>query len=166
MAVNFNAADRVGVIGGYIGGIGQLLNWAGGMCPNPAGANGLAAVEDRCVTRHELDLIREIQNKDAELAIANSENYTDKKLTEVYSALARQDKELNAKIDENYKEQAAVNLTQATYNATNNATIACMQNQINSLVAMTKLVIPAGNICPTPMPQYNSWTAPTAAATT
>lgn len=39
MAVNFNAADRVGVIGGYIGGIGQLLNWAGGMCPNPAGMN-------------------------------------------------------------------------------------------------------------------------------
>lgn len=25
MAVNFTAADRVGVVGGYIGGIGQLL---------------------------------------------------------------------------------------------------------------------------------------------
>ena len=165
MAVNFNAADRVGVIGGYIGGIGQLLNWAGGMCPNPAGMNCISAVEDKCVTRHELDLIREIQNKDAALSIANSENYTDKKLTEVYSALARQDKELSAKIDANYKEQAAVNLTQATYNASNNAAIACMQNQINVLVGMTKTVIPAANICPAPMPQYNSWTAPTATTT-
>lgn len=165
MAVNFNAADRVGVIGGYIGGIGQLLNWVGGMCPNPAGMNCISAVEDRCVTRHELDLIREIQNKDAALSIANSENYTDKKLTEVYAALARQDKELSAKIDANYKEQAAVNLTQATYNASNNAAIACMQNQINVLVGMTKTVIPATNICPAPMPQYNSWTAPTAATT-
>lgn len=165
MAVNFNAADRVGVIGGYIGGIGQLLNWAGGMCPNPAGMNGISAVEDRCVTRHELDLIREIQNKDAALSIANSENYTDKKLTEVYAALANRDKDINAKIDANYREQAAINLTQATYNASNNAAIACMQNQINVLVGMTKTVIPAANICPAPMPQYNSWTAPTAATT-
>ena len=165
MAVNFNAADRVGVIGGYIGGIGQLLNWAGGMCPNPAGVNCISAVEDRCVTRHELDLIREIQNKDAALSIANSENYTDKKLTEVYAALANRDKDINAKIDANYREQAAINLTQATYNASNNAAIACMQNQINVLVGMTKTVIPAANICPAPMPQYNSWTAPTAATT-
>ena len=163
MAVNFNAADRVGVIGGYIGGIGQLLNWAGGMCPNPAGANCVSAVEDRCVTRHELDLIREIQNKDAALSIANSENYTDKKLTEVYAALANRDKDINAKIDANYREQAAINLTQATYNASNNAAIACMQNQINVLVGMTKTVIPDANICPAPMPKYNSWTAPTAA---
>lgn len=165
MAVNFNAADRVGVIGGYIGGIGQLLNWAGGMCPNPAGMNCISAVEDKCVTRHELDLIREIQNKDAALSIANSENYTDKKLTEVYAALANRDKDINAKIDANYREQAAINLTQATYNASNNAAIACMQNQINVLVGMTKTVIPAANICPAPMPQYNSWTAPTAATT-
>ena len=165
MAVNFNAADRVGVIGGYIGGIGQLLNWAGGMCPNPAGVNCVSAVEDRCVTRHELDLIREIQNKDAALSIANSENYTDKKLTEVYAALANRDKDINAKIDANYREQAAINLTQATYNASNNAAIACMQNQINVLVGMTKTVIPDANICPAPMPKYNSWTAPTAATT-
>ena len=165
MAVNFNAADRVGVIGGYIGGIGQLLAWAGGMCPNPAGVNCVSAVEDRCVTRHELDLIREIQNKDAALSIANSENYTDKKLTEVYATLTNRDKDINAKIDANYREQAAINLTQATYNASNNAAIACMQNQINVLVGMTKTVIPAANICPAPMPQYNSWTAPTAATT-
>lgn len=165
MAVNFNAADRVGVIGGYIGGIGQLLNWAGGMCPNPAGMNCISAVEDRCVTRHELDLIREIQNKDAALSIANSENYTDKKLTEVYAALANRDKDIYARIDANYREQAAINLTQATYNASNNAAIACMQNQINVLIGMTKTVIPAANICPAPMPQYNSWTAPTAATT-
>lgn len=165
MAVNFNAADRVGVIGGYIGGIGQLLNWAGGMCPNPAGMNCISAIEDKCVTRHELDLIREIQNKDAALSIANSENYTDKKLTEVYAALANRDKEIYARIDANYREQSAINLTQATYNASNNAAIACMQNQINVLIGMTKTVIPAANICPAPMPQYNSWTAPTAATT-
>lgn len=31
MAVNFTAADRVGVVGGYIGGIGQLLGMIPGL---------------------------------------------------------------------------------------------------------------------------------------
>lgn len=118
-------------------------------------------IEDRHVTRHEMDLIREIQNKDQQIAIANSENYTDKKLVEVYTQLAKQDKEIREKIDANYKEQQGINMQQAVYNGTNNATLACMRNQIDALAAMTKMVIPADNVCPKPMPQFNSWTAPT-----
>ena len=53
---------------------------------------------------------------------------------------------------------------QAVYNATNNGLIGCLQNQVAALQGMTKTVIPDGNICPPPMPRYNSWTAPTAAA--
>lgn len=39
MAVTFNAADRVGVIGGYIGGIGQILSMLGGGVAQPAANN-------------------------------------------------------------------------------------------------------------------------------
>jgi hypothetical protein len=28
-------------------------------------------------------------------------------------------------------------------------------------MGLTKTIIPAANVCPQPMPQYNSWTAPT-----
>ena len=50
---------------------------------------------------------------------------------------------------------------QAVINAQTVANISCMQNTINSLTALTKTVIPIGNVCPEPMPMYNSWTAPT-----
>ena len=51
---------------------------------------------------------------------------------------------------------------QRVYNATNTAALGCMQGQIATLMALTKTVVPADNICPAPMPMYNSWTAPTA----
>ena len=40
-----------------------------------------------------------------------------------------------------------------------------MQNSIAALNALTKTVIPITNVCPEPMPMYNSWTAPTTATT-
>ena len=55
---------------------------------------------------------------------------------------------------------------QAVINAQTVANISCMQNTINSLTALTKTVIPITNVCPEPMPMYNSWTAPTATTTT
>ena len=51
------------------------------------------------------------------------------------------------------------------YNATNTAAVSCLQSQIAQLANLTKTVIPAANICPAPMPQYNSWTAPTTTTT-
>jgi hypothetical protein len=51
------------------------------------------------------------------------------------------------------------------YNATNTAAVSCLQAQVAQLANLTKMVIPAANVCPAPMPQYNSWTAPTAPTT-
>lgn len=143
------ASNSKGNLAVTLGGIGtglSVLNGGLGLLGmNPTAAQN---VEDRHVSRHEMDLIREIMSKDQQIAIADSENYTDKKLVEVYSQLAKQDKEINAKIDANYKEQAGINLVQATYNATNTAQIGCLQNQVAQLQAMTKLVIPNTSVCP------------------
>ena len=51
---------------------------------------------------------------------------------------------------------------QNVYNATNTAAIGCIQGQIAQLMSLTKTIVPIDNVCPQPMPQYNSWTAPTA----
>lgn len=53
---------------------------------------------------------------------------------------------------------------QKVYNATVTANMSCMANQIAALNGLAKLIIPASSVCPAPMPQYNSWTAPTAGA--
>lgn len=146
-----NAGLATGIVGTALG----VINGAGGLL----GMTG--NIEDRHITRHEMDLIRELMTKDQTIAISNSENYTDKKLVEVYSQLAKQDKEINARIDANAKEQSAINAAQAVYNATNGATVACINKQVEMLMGLTKMVVPADNVCPKPMPQFNSWTAPT-----
>jgi hypothetical protein len=51
---------------------------------------------------------------------------------------------------------------QAVYNATNTATIGCIANQVNQLMALTKLVIPNSSICP----GYGNVTVTPATATT
>jgi hypothetical protein len=44
-----------------------------------------------------------------------------------------------------------------------NGQIACLQQTV---AGITKTIVPATAICPAPMPQFNSWTAPTAPTTT
>lgn len=47
-----------------------------------------------------------------------------------------------------------------------NSNFTCLQNTVNTLVGLTKVIVPADAVCPPPMPKYNSWTAPTTATTT
>lgn len=42
-------------------------------------------------------------------------------------------------------------------------TVNCIQQ---TLAGIVKTIVPASAICPAPMPQYNSWTAPTSTTTT
>jgi hypothetical protein len=107
--------------------------------------------EDHSVNRYELGLIQENIAKDSRISHLESTIYTDQKIADVYERL-------NTKI-------AVIegqNAQQAVYNATLNGAVSCIQGQIAQLMALTKTVVSAENICPVPMPQYNSWTAPTA----
>jgi len=115
------AVGNSGLANGIIGTALGVLNGGAGLL-NVTGGN-MAAVEDRCVTRHELDLLRELDSEKQANAILNSEKYTDQKLVEVYTALAKQDKEIRADVNANYKEQAGINMEQAVYNATNTAAV-------------------------------------------
>ena len=79
--------------------------------------------------------------------------YTDAKIADVYERL-------NVKIGAIENQICQQNV----YNATLNGAIGCIQTQIAQLQGLTKTIIPSDNICPQPMPQYNSWTAPTTGA--
>ena len=74
--------------------------------------------------------------------------------------------ELYKYVDGRFREFEQALAQQAVYNATNTSTIACLQNQVAQLQALTKVVIPYTSICPEPMSRYNSWTAPTTPAAT
>lgn len=63
------------------------------------------------------------------------------------------------------RNQSDWNASQSVANAQMSAAIATNSNSIAALQGccekITKLVVPATAVCPNPMPQFNSWTAPT-----
>ena len=143
-----NAALTTGIIGTSLGGLLALGN---GML-NGLGRTGCCN-EDHFVNRYEMQKDQEIARLETENALLRSNTYADQKNIELYKY-----------VDGRFREFEQALAQQAVYNATNTSTIACLQNQVACLQALTKVVIPGTNICPEAMPRYNSWTAPTAPA--
>lgn len=143
-----NAALTTGIIGTSLGGLLALGN---GML-NGLGRTGCCN-EDHFVNRYEMQKDQEIARLETENALLRSNTYADQKNIEMYKY-----------VDGRFREFEQALAQQAVYNATNTSTIACLQNQVACLQALTKVVIPGTNICPEAMPRYNSWTAPTAPA--
>lgn len=125
------------------GGLGNLL---GGM--------GCGCSENMAVSRYEMGLQNQIASKDGHIALLESNIYTDQKLNDLRNYV-------DAKVG---AVENAIN-AQAVYNATNTATIGCIQGQVAQLQGLTKLIVPITNVCPEPMKMYNSWTAPTTTTT-
>lgn len=110
--------------------------------------------ESMPVTRYDAGKDARIAELETEVKLRDANIYTDSKLGALRDYVDGKFAVVNDKL-----------CAQAVHNATNDAVLGCMQNQINTLMGLTKVIVPAANICPTPMPQYNSWTAPTAPAT-
>lgn len=104
--------------------------------------------ENTPVSRYELNQAKTIANKDAEIGLLKADKYTDQKLTEVTAYLMGQIKDLAGEVRKNKDEQTGVNMQQVAYNATNSATINCLQGQVAALQGLTKLVIPNSSVCP------------------
>lgn len=139
-----NAGLATGITGAALGAINTLA----GLGSATVARTAVHDSDEHFVNRYEMNLVRELQNKDAALAIAESEKYTDKKMVEVYNALNAQDKAIRADVAANYREFRDFTDHQSTYNGVNTATLSCMQNQINQLLSLTKLVIPNSSSCP------------------
>ena len=89
------------------------------------------------VTRYELGQEQKLLNLESEIALRDANIYSDQKISEVY-------KDLSARIN---GLEAGLN-AQAVYNATNTATINCIQGQVAQLFGLTKLVVPNTSVCP------------------
>lgn len=135
------AGTALGVLSGGLGniGLGRTAN--------------CGCSEDHYINRYEAQQSARIAELETEVKLRDANIYTDSKIADTYERL-------NTKIGilENQICQ------QGIYNATNTATINCMSGQIAQLMGLTKTIIPIDNVCPEPMPQFNSWTAPTTGA--
>jgi hypothetical protein len=138
---NFNTAGAIAGIASLLG--FDLGNLGVGM------RNGAVAScsENQFVNRYELNLVEQLNAKDSHIALLEADKYTDQKIVEAYKDLQGQIRGVEAQVLANKDAQAAINLQQATMNATATATISCMQGQIAQLQSLSQLVIPAKNVC-------------------
>ena len=137
------AGTALGVLNG---GLGNVL---GGIVPGAARTG--CCNEDHVVNRYEAAQQARIAELETEVKLRDANTYTDSKILDLYRYVDGKLDGVNAAICQ-----------QAVYNATQTATIGCIQAQVAQLQGLTKVVIPTASICPEPMPLYNSWTAPTA----
>jgi hypothetical protein len=115
--------------------------------------NNCGCSENNMVNRYELSQTARIAELETEIKLRDSNIYTDGKILDLYKY-----------VDGKFGAVEAQIAQQGIYNATNTATINCISGQVAQLMNLTKTIIPIDNVCPAPMPQYNSWTAPTASA--
>lgn len=159
MAVTFNAADRVGVIGGYIGGIGQILSMLGGGVVQPtANSNnncGCGNCSDNTpVSRYEQRQSDTISRLQSENAMLLADQRTDGKILELYKVIDQRFGATGQQIAQIAAEQAVVNQRVAD-------NMAFLSNKIDNDVGALKcyvnanyvpgiLKLPLDSICPKP----------------
>ena len=117
---------------------------------NGCNCNG-GCSDDHYVNRYEATQSARISELETEVKLRDANTYTDSKILALYQY-----------VDGKFSGVEAQICQQNVVNAQVTANIACMQGAINTLQGLTKTIIPIDNVCPEPMPQYNSWTAPTA----
>lgn len=132
--------------------------------------------ENTPVSRFEMEQSQRI-------ALLESDKYTDQKILDAYKQSVADNAAIKAELaavvaannaahETIYKELVAQREAQLVTNAkfdkdiALNAQAAYFQNQLNQCqYYQTKKVVGASDICPSVMPQYNSWTAPTTTTT-
>ena len=145
-----NAGLTTGIIGTALG----VLNGNGGILGGLFNGNCGGCSDNMPVNRYEMSKQTELVNKDMEIAYLKGRDAAKTDSLELYKYVDGRLRGIEAQI-----------CNQAVVNAQVTANIACMQNSIAALNGLTKTVIPIGNVCPEPMPAYNSWTAPTTPTT-
>lgn len=131
--------------------LGVLNGNGGGLLGGLFGGGNCACSDNVAVNRYELNQQNAITNRDMEIAYLKGRDAAKTDSLELYKY-----------VDGRFRNVEAQIAAQAVVNAQITANISCMQNSIAALNGLTKTVIPIANVCPEPMPAYNSWTAPTA----
>ena len=131
---NFTTADRIGGIGGYIGGISTLLGMAngGGLL-----GGGTIPSENMPVNRYEAGQSARIAELETEVKLRDANFYT----------LGEMGK-LRDYVDNRFSHVEHEICDQKVFNATAISNISCIQGQVAQLMGLTKLVVPNGSICP------------------
>lgn len=101
------------------------------------------------VTRYEADLLMQNAELKSEVKFRDANTFVFTEMNKLRDYVDKRFDGVNAQLG-----------SQAVLNAQVTANIACMQGNIATLMGLTKTIVPIDNVCPEPMRQFNSWTAP------
>ena len=139
-------------LGTGIAGLALGVMNALGSAANVVGNGRAVCAEETPVSRGEMRPMQENAQLRAENAQKDAYIYTDQQIDEklgrVVERAETRYEALAAEVRANKDAQNAINMTQAVYNGTNTATIACLQGQVAALQGLTKLVVPNSSVCP------------------
>jgi hypothetical protein len=139
----------LGIAGTALG----LLNGGGGILNLGGWGGNCGCSENIPVNRYEASQNARIAELETEVKLRDANTFTMGEMGK-----------LRDYVDGRLRGVEAQICQQSVINAQVTANLSCMQGQIGTLMGLTKTIIPIGNVCPEPMPAYNSWTAPTAGA--
>ena len=130
-----------GLAGAALGlGAGALgINLLNGNLGNLFNGGNCNCHENMLVNRYEATMQSKIAELETEVKLRDANTYT---MGQVSS--------LRDYVDGKFATVEKELCDQRVYNATNTATIGCIANQVNQLMALTKVVIPITNVCPQP----------------
>lgn len=137
--VEHNNFASKGVAGAGLGlGIaGTALGLMSGGIPGLLGGFNGGCSENAMVNRYELSMVRDLTNKDMEIAYLRGRDEAKSDSLELYKYVDGK----FARIEHELCEQKVFNATQI-------GTISCIQGQIAQLQGLTKIVIPNASVCP------------------
>lgn len=146
------ASKGVGGAGLGLGIAGTALGLMNGGLPGLFGglSGNCGCNEDHFVNRYEAAQSARIAELETEVKLRDANVYTMSEMGKLRDYVDRRFECVNASIN-----------SQAVINAQVAANLSCLTSTVNTLSGLTKTVIPITAVCPEPMPQYNSWTAPT-----
>lgn len=143
----------LGIAGTALG----LLNAHGGILGGLFGGNATCS-ENQLVNRYELAQEQKIAQLESQIALRDANTFTDSKLLELYKFVDGELRDIRAKQNDKWTEQAVINCKQSSGLSVLSSQVADVTNVVNSI---TKTAVPASAIC-----DFGCGTCPTGTTTT
>jgi hypothetical protein len=124
----------LGIIGTVLGSLGVAGNGGAGLLNM---GNGAVCHENMPINRYEAQQSARIAELETEVKLRDANVYTMQEMGK-----------LRDYVDGKFSAVHEELCQQRVYNATNTAALNCLSGQVAQLMALTKLVIPNGSICP------------------
>ena len=135
----------LGIIGTVLGSIGTAgVAGNGGFLSGLTGARAAAPYEMTGACMHDVDTLKELMAKDAEIAKYKSEKYSDTVGLELYKYIDGELKDIRATQNAKWTDQAVINATVNQGLTALNGQVTAVGNRVSQI---TRVAVPQSSIC-------------------